>query len=86
MDRDCVTQFGLQAGMTYSSLAAAGRKKVQKFAELAYEAGVAAERERWKTARLLRHDYQGLCPDEQSGWDARDMDCPACRALAEFGP
>ena len=58
--------------------------EMAKFRKVA-AAAEAAERERWKTARLLRHDYQGLCPDEQNGWDSRDMDCPACRVMAEFG-
>ena len=74
MDRDCVTQFGLQAGMTYSSLAAAGRKKVQKFAELAYEAGVAAERERCRSA-IIRQ----IPPEER--FDDQRAAGNTCRAI-----
>lgn len=46
------------------------------------EQAVAVERERWMAAIKLAHDYQGACPDEQQP-DARDPDCPACRALME---
>lgn len=28
-----------------------------------------------------RHLYQGLCPDGVEGFDARDPECPTCRAL-----
>ena len=29
----------------------------------------------------LRHDNTGGCPDEVEGFDARDPECPACRAM-----
>jgi hypothetical protein len=29
------------------------------------------------------HIYNGKCPDEVNGPDARDPDCPTCRALEE---
>lgn len=31
---------------------------------------------------LAEHTWQGECPDSVTGWDSRDPDCPACRALA----
>ena len=32
------------------------------------------------------HIYQGLCPDDVSGWGSRDPDCPACSAIARAQP
>lgn len=29
----------------------------------------------------LAHAYNGMCPDEIEGYDVRDDECPACRAL-----
>lgn len=50
------------------------------------DAAVALERERWKAALKLQHEYfGGGCPDEVNGWDARDPQCPACRALLDLG-
>jgi len=57
------------------------------FDQAALDAAVAAarayERERWKSALRMKHDYQGACPDEHQP-DAREMDCPACKALLEL--
>jgi hypothetical protein len=46
----------------------------------AIDSAVAAERRRWKEAMRMRHDFNGGCPDECNP-DARDKECPACRAL-----
>ncbi|WP_281661179.1 hypothetical protein [Microvirgula aerodenitrificans] len=29
----------------------------------------------------VAHVYLGACPDQVEGQDARDHDCPACRAI-----
>lgn len=34
-------------------------------------------------AGTIRHIYNGDCPDDVEGPDARDPDCPACQVLAE---
>ena len=34
-------------------------------------------------AKRLTHTYMGDCPDEVNGWESRDPECPACRALIE---
>ena len=31
--------------------------------------------------RLMDHVYAGLCPDPVYGWEQRDPECAACRAL-----
>ncbi|WCX80416.1 hypothetical protein KK211_17980 [Pseudomonas aeruginosa] len=33
----------------------------------------------------VKHMNNGLCPDDLEGHDARDPDCPVCRALIETG-
>ncbi|HOV59420.1 MAG TPA: hypothetical protein PLN91_16195, partial [Rhodanobacteraceae bacterium] len=50
----------------------------------AMRALLAAERERWMAALRLQHDYRGACPDDSQP-TARDPNCPACRALIDFG-
>lgn len=37
-------------------------------------------------AKRLTHTYMGDCPDEVNGWESRDPECPACRALEEMVP
>ena len=37
-------------------------------------------------AKRLTHMYMGDCPDEVNGWESRDPECPACRALVEVVP
>jgi hypothetical protein len=34
----------------------------------------------------IRHDDMGGCPDELTGWDSRDPECPACRVLMSSAP
>lgn len=36
-------------------------------------------------AKRLTHTYMGDCPDDVNGWDSRDPECPACRALMGGG-
>ena len=36
-------------------------------------------------AKRLTHTYMGDCPDEVNGWESRDPECPACRALMGGG-
>jgi len=31
----------------------------------------------------MEHDWNGLCPDSDTGMSSRDPDCPACKALTE---
>lgn len=37
-------------------------------------------------AKRLTHTYMGDCPDDVNGWESRDPECPACRALVEMVP
>ena len=37
-------------------------------------------------AKRLTHTYMGDCPDDVNGWESRDPECPACRALEEMVP
>ncbi|HGN8661064.1 hypothetical protein AM469_004120 [Pseudomonas aeruginosa] len=39
---------------------------------------------RFATGKVM-HLYNGLCPDAFEGHEARDPDCPVCRALIETG-
>lgn len=50
----------------------------------AMRALLAAEHERWMAALRLQHDYRGACPDDSQPTE-RDPNCPACRALIDFG-
>ena len=36
-------------------------------------------------AKRLTHTYMGDCPDDVNGWESRDPECPACRALMGCG-
>ena len=36
-------------------------------------------------AKRLTHTYMGDCPDDVNGWESRDPECPACRALMGGG-
>ena len=63
-----------------------GWKACQAHAEALY----AAEGQETPTdepiAKRLTHTYMGDCPDEVNGWESRDPECPACRALVEVVP
>ncbi|HFH4240805.1 TPA: hypothetical protein ACGJ37_000663 [Pseudomonas aeruginosa] len=39
---------------------------------------------RFATGKVM-HLNNGLCPDDIDGHEARDPDCPVCRALIETG-
>ena len=38
---------------------------------------------KFKAAFEMEHDWNGLCPDSDTGMSSRDPDCPACKALTE---
>jgi hypothetical protein len=56
----------------------------QRQAYLALEAAAIGLHE--VAARRVHHAGLGLCPDALEGYDSRDPDCQACRALMAADP
>jgi hypothetical protein len=60
-----------------------GAKAARLMANQAWDAAVAAERERWRMLISGPHEYNGDCPDGYN-LHRRDPECRACAALGEW--
>ena len=55
--------------------------------QVAIDAAVSAERERWRLILSMEHDFAGMCPDNSNTYEMRDPDCKVCRRLIRIeGP